>query len=363
MAWRDGSHDGVFLVSCDWFAVSCVLDAPRGDRLLSVPRDWSVVPMASTAVWADRFFILDGVGNKVATLLCTPRTPRLDSRRALVQIANRYLYAEEFHAVCDAVLSSLPMAVTGLNRVDLCCDFEMTDRMWKTYSALADGSAYVKALREGAVWWQSVAEPYGCADVGRLPHCLTFGGHESIFKWKVYYKWLELQQAPPEDKKPYITDLWNAAGMDEKCVWRIEVSVSGTNKLVGGDGLRLPAFEWYDKKVEVFRDLYADKFEVRMMQGHKDKRNDKMLPFLNIDGLKSLWHGKPLSERDDSDCERRLVCKLWDECQSCDVQANRAVFDMLRGNIVQLCEKESNLWALKRSFGVSIDDVMALMAK
>lgn len=361
MAWLNSSVSGCGLVSCDWFGLSCLLSRPRGDSKLVVPNGWSAVKMSPTAVWSDRFFILDEVGNKVATVLCSPRTPCMDSRRALVEIANRWLYADEFYDVCDAVLSCLPMAVTGLNRVDLCCDFEMTNELWDTYSALADGRAYIKALKQGSLFWQMVAEPFGCADAVRVPHCISFGGKESVFKWKVYYKWLELQQAVDDAKKPYISELWRAAGFDERCVWRVEVSVSGSNKLVGVDGVRIPAFRWYDDRVKLFCDLYADKFEVRLNQHHKDKRNDKVLPFLVVDGMKSIKHASPLREMGDSDPERRLVCKLWRECMAVDVQANHELFDMIRSNIYTLCEKPANVWALRHCLGVEVSDIERLL--
>lgn len=362
MAWGNSNVAPQGLVSCDWFALSCLLSAPRDGAPLAVPDGWSAVQMSSTAVWADRFFILDAGGNKVATFLCSPRTPQMDPCRALVEIANRWLYADEFRSVCDAVLSCLPLAVTGLNRVDLCCDFEMTDALWGSYSALARGDAYIKALKQGSGFWQTVAEPFGGTEPSRMMHCISFGGKESIFKWKVYYKWLELQQAEDDAKKPYISDLWRLAGFDERRVWRVEVSVSGSNKLVDMSGHRVPAFDWYDKRVQIFSDLYHDKFEIRLDQHHKDKRNDKVLPFLEVDGMKSLRHADPLGAMGDSDCERRLVCKLWKECNAVDVQANRPLFDMLRGNIYTLCEKPSNVWALQRAFGVSVADVEALLA-
>lgn len=363
MAWANERKNAAGIVSCDWFSLSCMLAEPRGDVSLSVPVGWSAVQMSSTAVWADRFFVLDSLGNKVATVLCSPRTPCMDARRALVEIANRWLYDDEFHSVCDAVLSCLPLAVTGLNRVDLCCDFEMTDKLWESYCALARGDAYLKALKAGSVFWQTVAQPFGGLEPSRLPHCISFGGKDSIFKWKVYYKWLELQQADDDAKKPYISDLWSRAGFDERCVWRCEVSISGSNKLVDASGSRVPAFDWYDKRVQIFSDIYYDKFEIRLDQHHKDKRNDKRLPFLDIDGLKSIRHAVPESERGDSDAERRLVCKLWRECQSIDVKANRGLFDMLRSNICQLCEKPSNVWALQRAFGVSVADVERLLVE
>lgn len=359
--WCSSGH-GILPVSCDWFAVSCMLGEPRDGRALSVPQGWSAVQLSSTAVWADRFFLLDADGNKMATLLCSPRTPKMDARRALLQVANRWLYLDCFKDVLEKAMSVLPMVPDGLNRVDLCCDFEMTPSMWRTMRRLAAGSAYVKQLREGVVWWQTLDAGKDYKSMMRVPHCITFGSKDSIFKWKVYYKWLELQQAAPEDKKPYISDMWRACGMDERSVWRCEVSVSGTNRLAGADGNRLTCLRWFDDKVELFRSLYADKFVVRADEGHADKRNDTILPFLDIDGSKLLWHAMPKGSRDESDAERRVVCKLWSECCGVDVQANRPLFDSLRSVLGGLVERASNMQALQASFGVSASEVAAMLS-
>lgn len=356
---NSGSGRGV--VSCDWFALSCKLGAPRGDRELVPPLGCSVVRMSPTAVWADRFFILDADGNKVATFLCTPRTPAMDPTRALVEISNRWLYHDNFELVVQGVLDCVPLAVTGLNRVDLCCDFEMTPSLWRTLLRLSTGSAYVKSLREGVVWWKMVSGGGGDSKFDRIPHCISWGGKESLVKWKIYWKWLELQEAEPENKKPYISDLWRAMGFVERSVWRCEVSINGTNKLADGAGRRLGAMEWYRQRVQLWCDLFADKFVVRANQGHKDKRNDAVLPFLEVVGSKSLWHALPRCERDESDPEVRIACKLWKELQQYDVQANGLLLWNVRNSLAQLFERASNLYAVCHRYGVTPDDVCAML--
>lgn len=352
------------VVSCDWLALSCQLSRPRDGRPLVAPAGWSCLSMTPTAVWGERWFILDRDGNKVATLLCNPRSPNIAPDRAMVEIANRWLYYDDFHDTCDKVLDVLPMVITGLNRVDLCCDFEMNEDRYSVYKRLARGDAYVKALRSGSVWWQDVS----LGDVGahselvRVPHCMTFGGKESVFKWKVYYKWLELQQAPPDAKKPYITDLWRDMGFNEKAVWRVEVSVSDTNRLCGVDGSRILPMAWYDERVRLFCDLYNDKFVVRANQGHKDKRNDEVLTFLSVDGGRSVRHALPRGSHDDSDPERRTTCKLWKELQQSDTQCNDVLTGILKRSLRELCERPTNVWVLQRTFNLDVSDIVTALA-
>lgn len=341
-----------------------MLAKPRDGEPLQAPDGWHCLQQTPTAVWAERWFVLDSDGNKIATILCVPRSPIIDCKRCVVEIANRWLYYEDFHEVVDRVLDILPMAITGLNRVDLCCDFEMSDERYSVYKKLASGAAYVKALRSGAVWWQDI--PIGAVGDGggleRVPHCLTFGGHDSVFKWKVYYKWLELQQAPPEAKKPYIIDLWRDMGFSERHVWRCEVSIAGSNSLRDLEQQPIAPFSWYDDRVRLFSDIYADKFVVREAQGHKDKRNDRVIPFLEVVGSKSIRHALPSSNRDDSDPERRLTCKLWKELMQSEVQCNKSLSNIIRSSLTELLQRPSNLWILRRMYGVEIEEISTALA-
>lgn len=365
MAVYSDVSSGRGVVSCDWFALSVRLAAPRDGSPLVAPSGWSCVLMSPTAVWSERWFVLDADGNKVATFLCSPRSPKIPPCSAILEVANRWLYYDDFHSILDRLSGMLPFSYGGLSRVDLCCDFEMDSRLYETYCALVRGDAYVKALREGSVWWQMIAGEADRGDAGllRVPHCITFGGKESTFKWKVYYKWLELHQAAPEAKKPYIVQMWKDMGFQERYVWRIEVSVSSTNKLSDLGLCRIPALSWFDDRVRLFSDIYTDKFVVRENQGHIDKRNDRVLPFLEVDGYKSVRHALPKSNRDDSDPERRMTVKLWNELQQPDVYANRRLWSMVRDSLMELLERPTNVWVLQRQLGVSVEDIATALAE
>lgn len=352
------------VVSCDWFCMSCKLGYPLDCELLPVPGGWSCLRMSPTAVWANRWYILDEFGNKVATFLATPRTPKISAVACNIQIANRFLYYSDFRDVCDKVCSIAPMAITGLNRVDLCCDFEMTPELYSTYIALARRDATLKGMQEGVSWWKRINVGDSPEDKRRdeVPNQLNWGGKDSTFKWKVYYKWLELATAAPEEQKPWILDTWKANGLSEKHVWRVEVSINGTNSLRALDGRKLAPFEWFDDRVRIFSDIYADKFVVRRREGHVDKRHDTILPFLEIDGSKAFKHALPVGSRDDSDPEKRLVCKLWQELNSGDTRCNRDLTDMIKGNLMQLFEKDSNIWVVQRMFGVDFQRIVECMS-
>lgn len=350
------------IVSCDWFNLQCLAAVPRNDAPLVAPFDWHCTLQTPTAVYGERWFVMDNAGNKIATILACPRSPAIDPNRMQVQIANRWLYHDNFHAITNAVLDMWPMTITGLNRVDLCCDFEMTPRLFKTYKMLSRGDAYVKALRSGAVWWQDIKDTEE-SQLLRVPHCLTFGGKESTFKWKIYYKYLELQQAAADEHKPYITDLWSAVGFKHKAVWRVEVSISNTNDVTTTANKRILPFEWYDNRVQLFQDIYTDKFVIRKNEGHKDKRNDIVLPFLELQGNKSIRHSLPSSAMDDSDPERRTTCKIWKELTQGDTQCNPYLMAILKSALADLVSRPYNLWALQRVYNVDTEEVTKMLTE
>lgn len=359
---NESTGNGV--VSCDWFTLSCKLSHIYDGRQLVATDGWSCLQVSSTAVWGQRWFVLDADGNKVATLLFQPRTPKIPQDSANVQIANRWLYYDDFHTICDRVLDILPMAVCGLNRVDLCCDFEMTPMLWKTYLALAKKDAKLKGLHDSVAWWKDI--PIGKKGDGQglqeIPNQVNWGGKDSTFKWKVYYKWLELETAPPEDKKPWIQDLWRQMGFNPRAVWRIEVSINGPNQLRTLSGGKILPFQWYDERVRLFCDIYSDKFVVRKKQGHADRRNDEVMPFLEVDGSKSIMHALPATSREGSDPEKRLTCKLWSELQQGDVKCNRELTALLKNNLMELFQRPSNVWVVQRMFNVTMDDIVSAVS-
>lgn len=356
---------GKGIVSCDWFQVSTTLTKPRDGSPLIAPPGWKCLLMSPTPVWGERWIVMDSDGNKVATILCSPRSSKIPCCACNVEIANRWLYYDDFHSIADTVFNILPMAIKGIRRVDLCCDFEMDEQCYGTLMELNAGTASLKGYSTNNVWRQKLGKAYDeeAKRASWIPHDMNFGSPQSTFKWKVYYKWLELKQAPPEGKKPYIVDLWRQMGFQEKYVWRVEVSVTDCNRLAKGSGERVAPFEWYDDRVRLFQDIYADKFVIREEGGHADHRNDRILPFLEIQGSKALWHALPRSSRDDSDPERRIACKLWQEINQGDVQCNNELYQNLVQSLCQLLERPKNVWAIEKQYGVDFQHIVDMVSR
>lgn len=346
------------IVSVDWFGLSCLMATPYMGRPFDVPSGWSVVDCSGTAVWKYRHFIMDNEGNKVATVLHTPKSSIIDERRAVVEIANQWLYHEDFRKITDIVLSSYPLTVTGLNRVDLCGDFNMTARQYSVFRMLQDGTAYLKGVRSGTDWhqWKKRIKD---------AHQQSWGGKDSVFHWKMYYKYKELHEGGVECAKPYIENMWRMEGLDVKHVWRLEVSVTSSNSLAQTqNGERLPVFDWYDRRAELYNSLYRDKFVIRENLGHKDARNDPQVYFFLKDEVlgdeKLLKHGKANSMR-VSDSERRVVCKMWKEFRDDEVRANDFLVENIRSFLIAMCEKSSCVSAICNRFNLSETEVITIL--
>lgn len=327
--------------------------APWGGQSLKLPRGWTWRDGGRTAVWSHRLLVFDPTGLKVATLLCCPHSPVIPAGSVLVEIANIWLYYDTFLDVVDIILACLPMVVRGVNRVDLACDFEMDASKWQVVRDLEDGSAYVKALRRGVVWWSSNMD-------SRLPHQLSWGGKDSAFKWKLYYKYKELhEQGENVCSKPYIEELWRACGMAVSKVWRLEVSMTDVNRLVLEDGRSVVApLDWWVSRSDIYSSIYADKFVVKVRGEGKDRRSDPIVTFLDITADKMLWHAHSESVERYSDPRRRVAWKVWQEWRDVEVQGDRWLSEELRQTLVSLTEDAGLLWYISKRSGMTESQIV-----
>lgn len=347
------SFFGRGVVSVDWWAMSCKLGRPFDGSPLVLPGGWQSLEMSSTTVWKTRIYILDADGNKVATFLTNPHSKdTISPDRAIIEIANDILYRSDFQAVSNVVANIFPMSIEGLNRVDLCCDFEMAERQWQIFRLLEDGQAELKGLKRGVVWWTKDKN-------SRIPHQISWGGKESVFHWKCYWKWKELHEGGVGCTKPYIEKMWASHNMRLRSVWRLEVSIAGTNNVRQvADQRKIPLWDWYIHRGDIFSNLYADKFVVRQNLGHADKRNDPKLYFLDIIGEKQCAHNKSVDGERESDAERRVVCKMWKEWQDGEVRANSFLEQGIREFLMYMFQKESNVKAICRRFKLTNTEVL-----
>lgn len=344
------------LVSCDWYALSCLCEPAYDGRALSLPSGLVCQEQSGTAVFKHRWYVMDGTsGMKVATILTLPHSTQIDARTTIIEVANYFLYSALFHRVLDICLGCLPLVPTGMSRVDLCCDWELNQQRWEVIKQLDSGEAYLKGIRKGVVWRSKEGQTF-------YPHDISWGGKESTFKWKVYYKYKELHDGGVESLKPYIEEAWKAAGMTPKAVWRCEVSISNSNKLKDIErGGRVAYREWFDDRVALFSSIYADKFIIRRGEGHADKRNDPRLFFLDFEAPKRIKHNLSREREIESNVERRIVCKLWKEFTDREVRCNGFALEGLRQHLAYMFQSYRNVESVCRRYGLTDTDVLGML--
>jgi len=241
---------------------------------------------SATNIWGKRRVLWSNEGDRVCTLLSEPRSSIIGSNQALLEIDNEWLYhGTGTRGVLDKLATSMFYDVTGISRLDLAVDFVPDKRQAEIIRGLASGKYYVQGKQNGSGFWSTDGnEKLSSMWTGdRIPHCLSWGHKTSSIRWKLYYKSKELLDACGGAffDKPYIVDIWKQYGFDVSNVWRLEVSMHHLNTLnLYGEVIDLDTVE--QQRPDIFLSLYNSRFVVRENQGHADKTNDKIVPFLNL---------------------------------------------------------------------------------
>lgn len=275
-------------LSTDWLALSLDLKS----SVVGVPNGHTWAYYSATNVWNSRWCLFNEFGEKIFTLLFQPRQSIIRGSAALLEVANEWLY----HGIGEkGVLGLLAevckFEVTGISRLDLAADFCPSKRQKHIIEGLAKGKYYVGGKRNGSEFWSVIKDEYFPEMwQGRIPHCQSWGHKTSDVQWKLYYKTKELRDAVGGKgwDKPYIVDMWRDVGLDERNVWRLEVSIKNCNNfLFMEDKL---TYERYRKSgSDLFQALYTSRFDVRRVQGHVDKSNDLQVPLLPVGRLSDAF--------------------------------------------------------------------------
>lgn len=271
------------LMSTDWVGLSVIFD----DQLPhdAPPRHRWHVYDKGTNVWQYRAELYNEYGERVLTILAKPiSTAFIDPHAGLVEVANEWLY----HGIgvagaLDLLQWCCPFRITGFSRLDLCMDFQPSLEQVDVIKGLSSKRYYVAGKRNWSEFYSTPTDDYippvwrgGC------PHCQSWGHKTTQVKWKLYYKSKELRDAGQGwFDKPYIVDGWRHYGLDENNVWRLEVSMHNCNSLLK-DGEEISFARWSADDMGIFTSLYKSRFVVRRDEGHKDKTNDTVIPFLPI---------------------------------------------------------------------------------
>lgn len=318
------------LCSCDWLGLSLRLSGEVKPIEGYIWREYS-----ATNVWNKRRILYTEDGDKVLTLLNEPRSAIIAKNAALLEIENEWLYhGGGYWKILDTLRSSVFFEVIGISRLDLCVDFVPTKSQSATIDKLYNGKYYVVGKRNGSNFWSRNKNPKLQADwLNReIPHNQSWGHKTSAIKWKLYYKSKELLDAMGGKfyDKPYIVDMWRINGLDTSNVWRLEVSLKHLNDYsIYGHQITL---DWLDNnQLELFCQMYNQRFQIRKNQGHLDRSNDDEVEFLPIPKIeKTFERNDPKYKRQHNGritLLRHLVQSLDDEQVLLDSVSRSAVFE------------------------------------
>lgn len=268
-------------LSVDWLAITLRLN----NRVSAPPTGYRWAFYSPTNVWQSRWCLFNDYGDKVCTLLFQPRSRALRPDVALLEIANEWLYhGIGYEGILTLLHDCVDFTPLGISRLDLAVDFNPDEHQSKVIRDLATEKMYIGGKRCGSGFWENVSDTRLAEQwQGRIPHCQSWGHKTSSVRWKLYYKSKELREGIRGNgwNKPYIVDMWHDVGLDERNVWRLEVSVHHCNSF-DYMGKRL-TFECFRSSTpDLFKALYTSRFEVRENQGHKDRSNDRVVEFLPV---------------------------------------------------------------------------------
>jgi hypothetical protein len=238
-------------------------------------------------------------GDKVFTILSQPRSGTIGADRALLEIANEWLYhglgvsgvLQLFSQCFETRDNGVGFTITGISRVDLAADFTPTIDQHDVIVGLNNTSLRVAGKQNGSGFWSTVRSPrLNPMWAGYCPHDMNWGHKTSDVKWKLYYKSKELQDDAGGLgwSKPYIVDMWREVGLDESNVWRLEVSIKNCNRF-DFMGEKLSFKRLMNAGSDLFQALYTSRFIVQRNQGHKDRSNDEVVQFLNVGALRGAF--------------------------------------------------------------------------
>lgn len=286
-------------LSVDWLSLSLRLFRP----LSRCPEGHRWAYYSPTNVWSSRWVLYNDYGDKVFTILFQPRSSIIEASRAVLEVANEWLY----HGIgINGVLKLLekcfdssrygndgipPFSVAGISRVDLAADFCPDEAQADVIRGLNDTRYRVAGKQNGSGFWSTVkSDRLSPMWQNYCPHDMNWGHKTSDVKWKLYYKSKELQDEAGGFgwSKPYIVDMWREVGLDEANVWRLEVSLRNCNNF-DFMGEKLTFQRFMHSGSNLFQSLYTSRFQVQENQGHKDKTNDRRVPFLEVGALRGAF--------------------------------------------------------------------------
>ena len=239
----------IYSICIDWLSMFCIWNRPSEDKRFTGDRPrWSPVTMQSdeisggydfqfkrlpygsrqfSEIWAVSMPNAEGGRDEFAEVQCAPYSKILHHDAIIVRFVNRALYMPDFWELAHMFLQQQSFVFHGISRIDICADFNQFATL--DPRALIEGFA-AKKFRHigrgvGALYFdhgvkydpKTQRKDYGVNFNG-----LAFGTHSSDCRVYISNKSFELLT---QGDKPWIRDGWRRIGLDQRNVWRLEVSI------------------------------------------------------------------------------------------------------------------------------------------
>lgn len=331
-------------LSLDWLSLSLVLHLP----ITRCPDGHRWAYYSPTNVWASRWVLYNDYGDKVFTILSQPRSGTIEADRALLEIANEWLYhglgvsgvLRLFDQCFETSDNGVGYVITGISRVDLAADFTPTIAQHDVIVGLNNTSLRVAGKQNGSGFWSTVRSPrLHPMWAGYCPHDMNWGHKTSDVKWKLYYKSKELQDDAGGLgwSKPYIVDMWREVGLDESNVWRLEVSIKNCNRF-DFMGEKLSFKRLMNAGSDLFQALYTSRFTIQRNEGHKDKSNDEVVQFLDVGALRGAFKVRREEHLVEHNSVLTLLRHLINDATTEQVVIGDIAREALIGSITQIVD-------------------------
>ena len=291
------NHRGLceYVINRDWLSFSVRALDLIDDVKFYVPPFVRVEECAKTNRYGKRAIFWDKWGDKIFTLLWVPLSKGfLDPQLVFVEIGNRYLYGRLDTAI-SLLQSVFRWEFNNVSRFDVCLDFALVPKYAKVVAGLYRHRYYLQRYDNGA---QFIKDNYA--------NQMSWGLPQSMLKWKLYNKTLELGVGGNHADKPYIVDEWIQGGMDIFKVWRLEASLTSLSTVVfDKTKLDLSRVLSDEFMVHMFSSLYDDRFVIKRNANKTRKSNNPTIPFLPMPDHDDITVAVPSSHS-----ERRQIAGL-----------------------------------------------------
>lgn len=346
--------NNTYCLNVDWLQYSVLLTTAEPELLCL--DGYRIEICQGNNIFKHRALIYDGRGAKYMTLLWGPYSRVLNPLIMTVQVANEYLYMSGQGMLWS--LSDLQKIVdcsfNAIGRVDICMDWQSTDKRMAFLRDLNSGHYYVQSKSEGSAWWHEVKS--GNYTRQQL-HALTWGSQKSEIKVKIYNKSREqgvVGNVIAEPSKPWIVNEWKVAKMDVKSIWRLEFSLSGAGQLrYKNNSIKLENVAENQWLVDVFFDLYHHRFVTRINQGRKKghHNNDERVYLLALPVRSNVlkW-AESCGKKYDNPAAIELLRSMMRQIDNPAVMAVKTTFEDYANTICNLIELHHLAGYFKRTW-------------